>query len=213
MPKIPTIFEQELRNQAPTRFDGAFLDRLTACAEGSLADMPKEDVEFAAIISSIKPRAISSALNSSLMNTIGETPFAVDEKIVMFNRQAKPGIARPRIFRHFNIAAAAAVALLGALTAFMIPGGKNNENGNFQASNSNHVSTIPATNPHLAPASFGHNLSETRDAGVIWRGKNQPHRVIRLTYADMVTMKNEKGESYQVERPRYEYVIIPEKID
>jgi len=210
MPKIPTIFEQELRNQAPARLDGVFLDRLTACAEGTAADMPEADVEFAAMLGGVKPRPLPSAFHASLLDAIGETPFSLDGKIVLFHKQSKPGPAKVRSFRRFNFAAAAAVALLGALAAFMVPGGNG---GKKTAENGKPGTANPILNSHFSPASYGRNLSETRDEGVIWRGKNQPHRVWRLTFTDKVTMTNGKGETYQEERPRYEFVIIPEKID
>ncbi len=209
MPKIPSIFEQELRNHPPARLDAAFLDRLSACAEGTNTDMPEEDLEFSAMLAAVRPCAIPTALGVSLMEIVGETPFSVDGKIVMFNGQSKPGPAKVRIFRSYNIAAVAAVALLGAFTAYMIPGG----NSGTTTGSGNPVTINKALDSHFAPASYGRNLSETRDEGVIWRGKNQPHRVIRLTYIDKVTLKNDKGETYQEEKPRYEYVIIPEKID
>jgi hypothetical protein len=65
----------------------------------------------------------------------------------------------------------------------------------------------------IAPASFNRNPSETRDEGVIWRGKNQPHRVLRMTYMEKVTVLDAAGNPASVERPRFEYLIVPEKID
>jgi hypothetical protein len=212
MPEIPTIFEQELRNQAPARLDGALLDRLTSCAEGSLTELSDggaDDAEFAALLGAVKPRAIPAALQSSLFAALEGIPFAVDEKIVLFHGQAKAGRAEPRSFRSFNIAAAAAVAIFGAAAAFMLPYGDNTATADRGIPPAN--STVASA--HFAPAGYGRNLHETRDEGVIWRGKNQPQRVLRLTYMEKVTMENEDGESIQVERPHYEYVIIPEKID
>lgn len=209
MPEIPTIFEQELRNQAPARLDGEFLDRLTACAEGSLTDLSAGDEEFAALLGAIKPRPLPAALQSSLSDALDGIPFAVDEKIVLFHGQAKAGHGKSRSFRHFNIAAAAAVAILGAAAAFMVPQGGRTET----AERSLPPASGTVSNANFAPAGFGRNLIETRDEGVIWRGKNQPHRVLRRTYMENVTMENADGETYKVERPHYEYVIIPEKID
>ena len=211
MPKIPSIYEQELRNHTPARLDDAFLDRLNACAEGTETDLTEEDAEFAELLAAMKPRALSAPFQASLFAATDGTPFAVDEKIVLFHKQSKASLTKPRSFNRFNLAAAAAVALLGATAAFMVP--HDNRGGDTASSNDKPVTINPALNSHFAPASYGQNLSETRDAGVIWRGKNQPHRVLRLTYTDKVTMKNAKGETIQVEQPRYEYVIIPEKID
>lgn len=208
MPKIPTIFEQELRNQAPARLDEQFLDRLTSCAEGSFEDLSDGDADFAALLGAAKPRALPATLQSSLSDALEGTPFAVDGKIVLFHGQSKSGVPEPRDFRRFHIAAAAAVAILGAATALMVPHVGN-------TATADHTFTPESTVPsaHFAPAGFGRNLSETRDEGIIWRGNNQPHRVLRLTYMEKVTMKNADGETIQVERPHYEYVTIPEKID
>jgi hypothetical protein len=70
--------------------------------------------------------------------------------------------------------------------------------------------TVPS---QIAPAGFHAGPSETRDEGVIWRGKNQPHRVLRLTYMDQVLSKDASGNPVSEQRPRVEYLIIPEKID
>ncbi|QTN34274.1 hypothetical protein HZ994_18755 [Akkermansiaceae bacterium] len=218
MPDIPDIFVEELRSKAPALPDAAFLDRLTACAEGTGLELSSEDAAFGLALAAVKPRPLPAAFHASLLSAVGETPFAVDEKIVLFHKQSKAGLEKVRRFPRLNVAAAAAVALLGALTAFMIPWGGA---GKATAGNGKPAvgKTIPNASPNthpdpnFVPAGYGRNLSETRDEGVIWRGKNQPHRVWRLTFTDMVTLKNEKGETYQVEKPRHEYVIIPEKID
>lgn len=209
MPKIPTIFEQELRNQTPARLDTGFLDRLTASAEGTFTVLADTDASFESLLASVKPRPLPAALQSSLSAALDGTPFAVDEKIVLFHGSAKAGHGKIPSFRRFNIAAAAAVAILGAAAAFMVPQGGRTETA--ERSNPPEIGTVASAN--FAPTSFGRNPSETRDEGVIWRGKNQPHRVLRLTYMENVTTKNADGETIQVQRPHYEYVIIPEKID
>ncbi|MFN9027480.1 MAG: hypothetical protein ACK5VX_14925, partial [Akkermansiaceae bacterium] len=114
----------------------------------------------------------------------------------------------------FNLAAASAVALLGSLAALITPG-QNNETITYNPERFiQEPSTVTTPTPStFAPASFNHSLSETRDEGVIWNQANHPHRVLRFTYIERVTLKNGKGELIQVDRPREEYVIIPEKID
>ncbi|MDE0835291.1 MAG: hypothetical protein OSA84_02940 [Akkermansiaceae bacterium] len=212
MPRIPSIFEQELRNASPAVPDEAFLARLTACAEGRHTELSEEEMKFGELLRATKPRDIPAAMKNSLLAAIGDAPFAIDEKIVLFNRSAapSPGRAKTRWFNHRNIAAAAAVALFGGGAALLIPG---TDDGNKQTAAGYPGSGGGAFESHFAPASYGRNLSETKDEGVIWRGKNQPHRVLRLKYIDKVTMKNDKGETFEVERPRFEYVIIPEKVD
>lgn len=209
MPNIPTIFEQELRNHTPAPLDAQFLDRLTACAEGTFTELSDGDEEFESLLGAVNPRPLPSALQASLAATLDGTPFAVDEKIVLFHGSAKAGHGKSRDFRRFNIAAAAAVALLGAAAAFMVP--QANRAQTAERVNPPASGTVSSAN--VAPAAYGRNLSETRDEGVIWHGKNQPHRVWRFTHMENVTTTNADGETIRIQRPHYEYVVIPEKID
>lgn len=220
MSKIPSITEQELRSLIPSGLDEEFLSRLTASADGSLVTLSDEELEFENSLRAIKPRAIPSALDTSLSAAIADTPFAVDEKIVLFHKSnggksVGKYSSRPEMLR-FNIAAAAAVALLGSIAALMLPHDAGNSGNSVSNQNNQNVGASFVSSPvtsSYAPAGFNRNLRDTQDEGVIWRGNNSPHRVYRFTYMDRVTLKNEKGETVQVERPSDEYVIIPEKID
>jgi hypothetical protein len=210
MPKIPNIFEEELRSHTPARLDGDLLARLTASAEGTQTDLSNDDVEFEAFLGAVKPRAIPTALKDSLLSSIGDTPFAVDEKIVLFHKSTKATSTRRGSFLRYNVAAAAAVALLGTIAALMVPhpdGGKDK-----MAAGESPIENPAATGVAIE-TNFTRDSYKTRDEGVFWRSKNQPNRHIRLEFTDKVTMKNRKGEVFQFERPRYEDVIIPEKID
>jgi hypothetical protein len=212
MSKIPTINEQRLANLNPTGIDEDFLSRLTASAEGIYADLSEDEAAFESKLRAIRPTTIPPGLSTLLLDTLGDTPFAVDGKIVLFNKAASGVFAAGKPKRSFtsSLAAAAAVALLGAIAAFMVP----TDAPDVQV-NTEDVSTpykAPTSSP-VAPVGFQRNLSDTRDEGVVWRGKNQPHRVLRLTYTDHVTVKDADGNPVRIERPRVEYMIIPEKID
>jgi hypothetical protein len=61
----------------------------------------------------------------------------------------------------------------------------------------------------LIPAGFNSGLSEAVDQGVIWQPDQQPHRVLKVVYKDCVTLKDANGGTYQVERPRVEYILVP----
>lgn len=216
MSRIPTVTERELGNLNPAGLDEDFLSRLAACAEGNHARLSDGEAAFEARLRALRPATVPGALESSLLGALGDTPFAVDDKIVLFNKPSSGAAAtgtKGSAFR-FNVAAAAAVALLGTLAAFMVPA----ETNQGQAAGTGDTSGSPpppfAAAPSLvAPASFSRDPSETRDEGVIWRGKNQPHRVLRMTYMEKVTVMDADGNPTSVERPRFEYVIIPEKID
>ena len=217
MSKLPSALERELSGLKPRSLDNTFLDRLVACAEGTDTVVSQSDESLAESLGEIRPAALTISANDKLLAEIGDTPFHVDEKIVLFNKSNRntPVAKRSNILR-FHLPAAAAVALLGTLAAFMVPSGNAPANGTAGVSPAEQP-TFPTASPsalsNYAPASFGRNLSDTRDEGVIWENNIQPHRVMRFTYMDKVTLKNDKGESIEVEQPKFEYVVIPEKID
>jgi hypothetical protein len=81
-----------------------------------------------------------------------------------------------------------------------------------------HTESRPANtntpeSPQLVPAGFERNLSEARDEGVLWADPQQAHRVLKVVYKDRVKMKDPGGRIYEVEQPRVEYILVPEKID
>lgn len=216
MSRIPTITEQQLGNLNPAGLNGDFLARLTAGAEGTLAILSEDETAFGNQLRALRPRTIPASLHASLLETLGDTPFAVDGKIVLFNKPA-PGtvaVGKTRTTFRFNLAAAAAVALLGSIAAFMVPAGTaKDQSADIAAAPEPIIAPVSPLPSLVAPAGFQRNLSDTRDEGVVWRGKNQPHRVFRRTYMDKVTMIDADGNPATVERPRVEYVIVPEKID
>lgn len=214
MSRIPTITEQQLSNLNPTGLDGDFLARLTACAEGTLANLSEDEAAFETRLRAIRPRTMPSNLHTTLLETLGDTPFAVDEKIVLFNKSSvgSVGTGKSRNTFRFNLAAAAAVALLGSIAAFMVP----TETAKDRSADTGAVIesfSAPLSTPPSLVAPISRNLSDTRDEGVVWRGKNQPHRVLRLTHTEQVTVMDADGNPVTKELPRVEYVIIPEKID
>jgi hypothetical protein len=62
------------------------------------------------------------------------------------------------------------------------------------------------------PASVGTGLDEARDEGVRWTADGKPVRMVRVIYKDRVKYRNADGEIIEVERPRVEYLVVPEKI-
>lgn len=213
MSKIPTIAEQQLANLQPNKLDEDFMSRLLAATDGSLFELSDAEQRFENSLRKFSPRKLSSSQDRALLDILNHTPFHVDDKIVLFHKSVSRAGKSGSKIRRFHIAAAAAVALLGSLAAWMTPTQTNDKAGS--ASNHSFRSPTPpaAASNSFVPATFNRNLRDTRDEGVIWNQSNRPHRVMRFTYMDRVTLKNEKGESIQVEQPREEYVIIPEKVD
>lgn len=205
MSEISNITSEQLRDLKPCALDADFLDRLTACAEGYIEDISPDQLVFEAELLSIRPQALPSKFEAQLLHSLADTPFALDDKILLFNRpsSAKQTPANSSISQRFPLRAVAAVAILGALAAFLIP----QEGSQDQKITSQSSANIPSAN--IAAA----GISQTSDAGVIWRGGNQPHRVMRRTYMDEVISTNAKGEAIRQAKPHVEYTIIPEKID
>lgn len=212
MSKIPTIAEQQLANLQPGKLDADFMSRLVASADGSLTELTAEELQFEAYLRKFAPSSITLSTQLVLLESLEGTPFHVDEKIVLFHKShTQKGAASAKSSR-FNLAAAAAVALLGSLAALITPGQPHQDTAATPPLQQSATIASPVSNS-FSPAGFNRNLKDTRDEGVIWNGPQGPHRVLRFTYMDRVTLKNEKGELIQVEQPREEFVIIPEKVD
>eukprot|EP00903_Cladosiphon_okamuranus_P003490 g3488.t1 len=167
-----------------------------------------EDVGFASKLRAHEPRALSANFEAGLMEAIGDTPFHMDEKIVLFNKSNRnTGKGKGRNILRFNFAAAAAVALMGSLAALMMPKGENGagpiaETGNEPVIEAPVTQISPAAASGFAPVGLNRNFSEARDEGVMWENNKQPHRVMRMTYLDRVTLSNDKGETIEAERNR-----------
>lgn len=214
MPKIPTIAEQKLADLQPNKLDEDFMSRLLASTDGSLTELTDAELQFENSLRKFSPPKLSSSFDTALIEILNNTPYHVDEKIVLFHKSTSRVSGTSSKFRRFNLAAAAAVALLGSLAAWITPNQTQETVANTPERFVQQPSVITTPAPSsFAPAGFNPNLSDAHDEGVMWNKSNLPHRVLRFTYMDRVTMKNEKGELIQVDRPRHEYVIIPEKID
>ncbi len=215
MSKIPSITERELRDLKPHRLDDSFLNRLTACAGETFTHLSAEESGFEGHLVEIRPAALHESFVGRLQEKIGDAPFAVSEKIVLFNRSNRRGNAsrgnrsKTNILR-FNIAAAAAVAILGALAAFMVPATSPTvaEEEPLES-----LQPLAPASLNFAPAAYERTLSGTSDEGIIWQNGTRPYRVLRHTITDKITGDNGKGGKIEVEAPSIEYSLIPEKID
>lgn len=207
-PEQPSL-EAELRELHAATLDEALLSRLEAAAEGTLARLSPGEIRFEEFLRASSPAKLPAGLMANLGAIVREVPFAVNEKIVLFPKAS----AAHRTRRNRPMwGAAAAVALIGAFSALMIPGAKSPATVARQAAPSSPVVT-GAANPNFVPASFNRGLSEVRDEGVVWKSDNQPHSVVRVVYKDKITLKDANGRTFQVEQPRVEYMLVPAKTD
>lgn len=146
---------------------------------------------------------------------------SVDEKIVPFPsapaREKKHESHRPAW------AAAAAVAILGAMTALMIPRGGSTATSTGPVADTG-KSTVPQTasvprvtkptfpgNSGIVPASLGNpSVLSAQDQGVM-SGPNGPMRMMRVVYRESVKVPTEDGRWIEIQQPREEWILVPEK--
>ena len=199
--------ESSLSALRPLRTDDALLDRLESAADGTLTELSASELRFESMLSGHRPAALSADFFASLEKVVASTPFPVGEKIVMFTK----GNVAPKNIRRFRpYAAAAAVALMGAVTALMMPMGTTpgTKTGGQIASN-----PVPKKlSGGFVPAGYGNKLQTASDEGVIWKD-NRPHRMVRVVYNERASFINAEGKRVEVEQPRVEYILVPENID
>ena len=204
--------EQALRDLDPAALDQGFLARLGAAAEGHLVILTEAEIRFEKSLAGHVPAVLSPEFMRSLESVVAGVQFPVNNKIVLFPKTA-PLQKRPAARRNRPMwAAAAAVALIGGSAALLLP---ERAPGNSTLARNPSTTTAPSTSgpSNYTPYVFNTGFSDARDEGVSWHQADKPHRVVRVTYIDRITMKNAKGETFVVERPRTEVMLVPEKMD
>lgn len=199
--------EAQLQGIRPAALDDALLDRLTGAVTGTLqhVDGGLRSVEAAA--ARVEPAALNADLTARLEKIVGGLAFPVDEKVVLF----PGGVAPVESGEGKKIspkwwAAAAAVALAGGLSALMVSPAK-------EASEPVAAAPSKVSSGAFVPAGFDSGVSGTDDLGVMWTDERKPVRVVRVVYKDVLRLLNNRGEEVEVEVPRVEYLMVPEKID
>ncbi len=204
----PSSTENDLRQLRAAALDEALLARLEACADGTWTRLDPVELEFEQRLRGIAPARIPDSLMASLESAVAGVPFAREApKIVRFPEREAKTSRQSRVWW----SAAAAVALFGGLAGLLVPFGKSGKDIADAHPSAPSIRSTPPT--QLVPAGFNRGLKEASDEGVIWQSSQQPHRVLKVVYQDRVTLKDASGHTYQVERPRVEYIIIPAKTD
>lgn len=201
----PTSLEAQLRELQATALDGALLLRLEAAADGTATRLSHGEIRFEALLRETSPARLPADFLARLEAVFHEVPFAVDEKIVLFPKANSAVHTR----RHRPMwGAAAAVALIGAATALLMPAEKPPEKTAGQSAPASSPVTRPI-NGNLVPAAFNRGVSEVHDEGVVWKSNNQPHSLVRVVYRDKITLRDKDGRTFQIEQPRVEYMLVP----
>ena len=207
--------EAALGGLRPVALDRMLLARLADATAGPLTSLNPAEASFENSLRQIQPAALTPALMAALEATLTRGAAPAAPAIVPFPQSAAH---HPRHAHRPMLAAAAAVALLGAAAALFLPGKGSPHMAATPASRP--APTQPFTTPppspnsqNFVPAAFNTGLSQASDVGVIWQTKNQPQRVVKVVYWDRVTLVNPDGRKIECEVPRIEYILDPEKID
>lgn len=139
------------------------------------------------------------------------------DKILPFNgHQQKSKQAPVRLIKGNMWKAAAAVAVLGALSALLAP--QNGKQGGGSTTAQAPTETkAPASvqnvqnqpNLWMASDSMSHNVTRTQDTGVVMARGNNPHRCIRVDYINRIKAKDADGREIEIKSPGVDYVLIP----
>jgi hypothetical protein len=205
----PSSLESDLARLRPTALDESLLARLDACATDTWPHLQPAEIQFEQRLRAITPATLPFTQQTSLESALRDVPFPGIDHILPFP------IQKPAALNHHRAwwsAAAAAVALIGAITALRVPINHHPDKLASTPPESRTTSPAPVA-PELVPAGITRGLSEARDEGVIWQSNDQPHRVLKIIYMDRVTLKDAAGHTYQVDQPRVEYILVPAKTD
>jgi hypothetical protein len=199
--------EATLKGMRPIAPDAACMDRLLAAVERRT---PTADVTMERELSRLRPSALAGGVQERLLETVSAVPFPVDEKVLLFPGQRKPVAAKAPARRPW-LAAAAAVAVLGAFSALMI-GPQNGSNTGPVAGKGRDSGPVTSSHdPRLIDASVG--LRSAQDEGLTWTRDGRPMRRVKVIYMDKVKYAGSDGKIVEMERPRVEWLLVPEKID
>jgi hypothetical protein len=103
------------------------------------------------------------------------------------------------------------VAVLGAAAALWVA-----PDGGRQLATSGAPKPAAVATPaggSFVTAGYGRDVREAVDEGIVWSEGQVPHRRVRVVYIDKAVITNAKGEKIEVERPRVEWLLVPEKMD
>jgi hypothetical protein len=210
MTQDPSSLEASLRELQPSALDEELLARLEASTDGTLMEPTPAEIRLESELRKNSPSPLTQDFLAELESIFQGVPFPSEENIVLFPK-SPPTLPTPR--KRPMWATAAAVGLIGALAAFMVPTTRK------APATASHLPDSPQTSPPAAasrnfvPASFDSGLSEVHDEGVIWKSNHEPHSLVRVVYKDKITLTDSNGRTVLVEQPRVEYMLVPAKTD
>ena len=148
----------------------------------------------------------------------------VEEKVVSFGTEDRTDHTELQAEKvsHWakwrNYSAAAAVALLGAVTALVAPniGQVESSSPTFADVGVVPIDTIFSEVPRdawLVPDSLSHSIVNTTENGVVMSEDNKPQRWIQIEYIDRARFIDDHGREIEVEYPGTDMMLVPIEVN
>ena len=224
LPEDLLDLEQQLHELLPVNISSELFLRLETSMIGNEGEISATVESFENLeihLENITPASMPSDMIDRMARAMDNwhEQVPVDEKLVAFNE----GLGREKKTRKsYGLgmwSAAAAVALLGAFSALVMPNftqdaktvvtaetGKNA----MQINSANLVTASSmANNARLVQDSLSHKVTNTSDQGMVLSGDKVPHRCIRVEYTDRVVVEGKDGRQMEINCPGVEYILIP----
>ncbi len=200
--------EADLRALQAAPLDDALLARLEAAADGNLTVLTQEELRLETQLRATAPAQFSPEYLAELEAVFRNVPFPINDKIVLF---PKANTAPRQTTQRPMWAAAAAVALIGATTALLLPPAK--PSGKIAAASPTSTHNAQPISGNFTPSQFNRNVVNVSDGGVVWKSNTQPQHVLRIGYTDLFIMEDENGRTLKFEVPSVREVMVPAKTD
>lgn len=234
--------ESQLASLVPSSITAETTMRMEDAMHNALEQKHDEELQdLETHLGQLAPAGISSDMVTRMAEAMDRWHEYVplEEKLVPFGDREESTSEKSKGFTHGRkssgygmFAAAAAVALLGAAAALIMPhmnepsaGGTVADTGistdqpsvppRAVVMDSRNLHSVDVTNAPrdawVEPGSLSHNITNTVDAGVMITRDNVPHRSIRIEYVDRIKVIDEEGREIEINRPGVQYMLIPVK--
>lgn len=173
------------------------------------ADLEELEQELSKMADITMPDEMITRMASAMDRWHEELPM--EEKLVPFGVDAEEQVAASSSSRKGMWSAAAAVALLGSLSAFFVPDFNNEQTAQVSDVIVNSANTLSVSAPRdawVVPDSFSYKVINTTQKGIVM-SDNKPHRCIYIEYLDTVKVMDDHGYEIEVERPGVEIMLLP----
>lgn len=223
--------ERQLRRLVPVSMSAQFHARLEGSvrpdhdhAATTVECFEKLEVHLREMAPATMPGDMIDRMVRAMDNWHEQVP--VEEKLVAF-ADGKQGKTRSRPYGAGMFAAVAAVALLGAIAALVLPGSFKDVTSSLSQSATapkapQNTQSAVLQGPSIPPNSkanahaagfvqdsLTHKVTNSSDQGVVFAGDDVPHRCIRVEYVERIIVQGADGRRMVLSRPGVKYLLYP----